>query len=232
MAGRFDIGDDDGLDHCRVRGDGLFRCRQEGVERLGLQLPHSADGVQIRHLALGEHFLLDIQDRGVDLVRHQGRHVFAGDANEVDVFRIDPGGAQNAAAKQVGESARLLNADALSFQIFRRLDFGAHHLRGFELRQIGRQRLHRGAIGAADDGRRTRRQAEIDVAGEQRALDFHTIAQRNDVDIEPGLFVEAEFLGDDHRHVHDIGRRGRNADPPCGWGIRGPLASDVARSVP
>ncbi len=157
-----------------------------------------------------------MQDGRVDLVRYQGRHVFAGDGDEIHFFRIDLGRTQDAAAEQVGKAARLLNTDALALEVGHGLDIAAHHQRGFKLRQIGGQRLHGGAVGAADDGRRAGGQPQIDIAGEQRAIDLHTVAERNDVDVETGLLIEAEFLGDDHRHVDDIGRRCRDADGDLG----------------
>ena len=110
------LADDDRLHDRGLVLDGLFGRRQEGIERLRLQLPHAPNGVQVRHLALGQHFLFDMQDRGVDLIGDQRRHVFACDADEVDVLGIDLGRAQYAAAQNVGKTAGLLDADALALQ--------------------------------------------------------------------------------------------------------------------
>src|SRR5215472_9758002 len=64
--------------------------------------------MEIRHFALGEHFLFDMQDRGINLVSDQRRHVFTRDADEVDVLGIDLGRPQDAAAENVGRAARVL----------------------------------------------------------------------------------------------------------------------------
>ena len=52
-------------------------------------------------------------------------------------FGIDLGRTQHAAAEEVGEAARLLDAYALALEIGHRLDLAAHHHRGFKFGQIG-----------------------------------------------------------------------------------------------
>ena len=56
-----------------------------------------------------------------------GRHILARDRHEVYFFRIDLCGTQHAAAENVGEATRLLNADTLAFEISQRLDLAAHN---------------------------------------------------------------------------------------------------------
>ena len=125
------------LNDVRMILDRLFSRREECIERLRLQLPHARDGVQVRHLGLGEHFLLDVQDCSIDLVGDERRNVLARDRDEVYFFRIDLCGTQHAAAEEVGEAARFLDADALALEIGHRLDLAAHHHRGLKFGQIG-----------------------------------------------------------------------------------------------
>ena len=186
--------------------------RGDQIERLRLQFPHARDGVNAGHLGLGEHLLLHVQDAGVDLIGHQRRNVLGGDADEVHVLRVDLGGAKHGAAVDVGKAARLLDADTLAFEIGHCRNVGPSDHRGFELGRIDVDDASRRALGDADDGQRTGRHTNVGIACQHRAIDLDAAVQRDGLHRDAVLLVKPEVLGDQHRHVHDVGRARRHGD--------------------
>ena len=85
--------------------------------------------------------------------------------------------------------------------------------RGFELRHVGHDHLGGGALGAGDGRERPRApEATSALPGHHRAEGEDAARELDDLDLQPVLLEQAEFIGDVHRHVHDVRRCGRHRD--------------------
>ena len=68
------------------------------------------------------------------------------------------------------------------------------------------------AIGDADDGHRARRHADVEIARQHGAENLDAVFELHGFDIDAVFLVEPKLPGHDHRHVHDVRRRRRQAD--------------------